>query len=127
MSFSSHLRCLLCISFALLILHLQQSSAKNKYFLLFQCPVIFLFSYSEFCYVYSYLLCLLQIIDKLQSERHFMIVKCSLLLRGGFLHISDKLRFLFEICPCESNFRIKFVMLYLDVLGKYFEIHFRIN
>lgn len=37
--------------FAILILHIQKSSAKNKSFLLFQCPVIFLFAYSDFCNV----------------------------------------------------------------------------
>jgi len=40
---------------------------------------------------------------------------------------SDKPRLLFEICPSESYFRIKFVMQYLDIPGKYFEICFRIN
>lgn len=54
-----------------------------------------------------------------------MIMKLILLLFGELL--SDKPSLLFEICPYEAYFRIKFVMLYLDISGKYFEIHFRIN
>lgn len=132
MSLSSYLRWLLHI--LLLYCYSIRSKAQLKSIFFFSNALTFSYFLTpimckEMCA--SGLLCLCKsLINSSQKSGDTSLSwsqACYWLVGGVFFIFSDKPRLLFEICHCESNFRIKFVMLYFHVPGKYLEINFRVN